>query len=133
MEFTRTDEESLEIKAISEIARTDTNFDMESIIAANRTELDRYKPMNDWLLVVEDMSPRNPGLVIPVKKRYYQFKGQIVAAGPKVQSSTLKPGQYIVWGLYNGKYVDIATGISTWFVREMHVLGACQPDDRLSE
>ena len=122
MEFTRTDEESFEIKAVSEIPRTDVDFDMDAVIAANRAELDRYKPMNDWLLVVEDMSPRNAGKVIPIKQRYYQFKGMIVGAGPKVKSSVLKPGQYIVWGLYNGKYVDIAPGVSTWFVREMHVL-----------
>jgi hypothetical protein len=134
--FPRTDAESLEITSISKIPRNDETFDMDEIIRQHKVELDRYRPQTDWLLVVEDMSLRHDGLIVPVtiNKRHYQFKGRIYAAGPYVKDKNLATGAVIVWGLYNGKYYDLVPGVSTWFVREIHVLGILpNADSKLSE
>jgi hypothetical protein len=128
-----TDEEVLERIQISSIPRNEIAFDMTTIIQKHKDQLDSYHPMNDWLLIIEDMSLRNSGRIIPVKNRYYQFKGMVYAKGEKVQSQSLTPGVYVLWGLYNGKYVPISNELNTWFVREIHILGITQAEAKLSE
>jgi len=134
--FTRSDEESLRLTAISKLPRHDPDFDMAKVLADNREVLSTVRPLGSRLLVVEDLRPRNPGKVIPIKRKYFQLKGEIVAVGPDVESARLRPGAHILFGLYNGQKVSLGQGgrgLHTWFVSEKRVLGVVDPSARLSE
>lgn len=135
--FHRSDQESLDIKRWSEQSRIDTAFDMMALVERYKEILNQCTTMNDWIMVVEDLSPRSTSEIVPMKKRYYQFKGMIWSVGDGVESEELKPGRYIVWGLYNGQQVELVNDqpgeLRTWFVREMRVLGIVDQDTKLTE
>lgn len=135
--FPRTDGESLAILEVSRQPRHDPEFDISAVIARHQNILAGWKAMNDWILLIEDLSPRSITKLIPVKKRYYQFCGLVHSVGPLVKSERVRPGIYAVWGLYNGQQVSLVNHqpaeLKTWFVREMRILAVVDEKVRLSE
>lgn len=130
-EFPRSDAESLELTAVSRIHHIDSDFDLGKEIEKFRDVWGGVKPEGYWVLVAEEMRPRSTSVIIPVKQRYTQYKGKVLAVGSKVTEVCV--GDYIMWGLYNGKKTVVATGFHTWFILEKNVLAVISKDCVLTD
>lgn len=127
----RTDEQSLILTNKSKESRRDSQFDEDGLIEKNKEELDSIKPLLKKLFIIEDSSNRGSSIIVTVQNRHFQFKGKVYAVGPKVEH--IKPGDWVVWGLYKGLPIELVKGLKTWFIEEESILGKINEEARLSQ